>query len=387
MLILIILFSLSAILFLPDAYIIFSVLKHASLVWRVAVFVPTVITILSIVYMFYGLRVGVVPRWMVTVSLVGLLGIALPKLLFTIISLLVKLVAICHAPLFVWGNYVAVAVSAVFSLMMLYGIFVEWKRFVVKEVEISLSQLPAAFDGYRIVQLSDLHLGTHGDDVRFIEGVVKRVNALQPDLIVFTGDLVNSLSNEVNPYTNALAQLEAKDGVLAVLGNHDYCIYGPERRADNIRLGAAGVVAAEKEMGWTVLRNECRFVERGADSLAIIGVENTGKPPFPHIGNLPAAMKAAVGTKCKILLSHDPSHWRMEVLAKTDIALTLSGHTHAAQFKLFGWSPSRWLYKEWSGLYAESNQYLYVSEGTGGTLPFRLGTPPQITLLTLHKAD
>ena len=146
-------------------------------------------------------------------------------------------------------------------------------------------------------------------------------------------------------------------------------------------------------MGWNVLMNESMTIERNGEKIAIVGVENTGKPPFPQIGNLQAAVIGVTSydtIKCKenlftILLSHDPSHWRMEVLPVTDIPLTLSGHTHAAQIKIGNWSPVKWMYKEWSGLYQSDNQQLYISEGVGGTLPFRFGTRPQIIIITLHK--
>ena len=173
---------------------------------------------------------------------------------------------------------------------------------------------------------------------------------------------------------------------MAVLGNHDYCLYGFDERPAEPLDGAMQVVEAERRMGWQVLLNEHRIITRDSAQIAVVGVENTGKPPFPEIGDLRGAMKGLPDSTFKILLSHDPSHWRMEVLPQTDIPLMLAGHTHAAQLKVGSWSPSQWLYSEWSGLYEENKQHLYVSEDTGGTIRFRLGATPEIVVFTLHRS-
>ena len=313
------------------------------------------------------------------------LCLALPQIVFLAFSLVGRLTSLAWSPALTVGNYAGIAAGTVVSLAMLYGLLCGWNRLTVKQVDLSFDNLPAEFEGYRVLQLSDLHVGTYGSDTAFLEKIVQRVNEEHPDLIVMTGDLINTTPTEITPFEQTLSGLRAKDGVMAVLGNHDYCLYGFNERPADRQDATKQVVLAERRMGWQVLLNEHWLIRRGDAQIAIVGVENTGKPPFPEIGDLSGAMKGLPGTMFRILLSHDPSHWRMEVLPKTDIPLMLAGHTHAAQLKIGSWSPSKWMYSEWSGLYQQGRQYLYVSEGTGGSVRFRLGTTPEIIVFTLHK--
>lgn len=256
---------------------------------------------------------------------------------------------------------------------------------------IEIDDLPDSFDGYRIVQLSDFHIGTYRKNPRFVEKVVEAVNRRHADMIVFTGDMVNYNADEILPFLPILKRLNAKDGVYSVMGNHDYM---PYFRWKTERDRVANIVQLqnnERSLGWTLLLNENRMITRGQDSLAIIGVENDGLPPFPQRGDLKKAQKGLPATVkgrplCKILLSHDPSHWRRRVLPETDIQLMLAGHTHGGQFKLFGIVPIALLMKEWGGLYSEGSRQLYVSTGLGeALLAFRYGIWPQIDIITLKK--
>ena len=272
-------------------------------------------------------------------------------------------------------------------LMLLYGVLVERNCYRVRTVEIASETLPAAFDGYTLVQLSDIHSRSFRYRVRSLERAVDKVNALGADLVVFTGDLVTIGPVELLKTGPALSRLHAPDGVLAVLGNHDYCPYlpGAERRANPDSL--ALVAAREKELGWDLLRNENRLIVRGGDSLAVVGVENvSSSPAFPSTGDLAQALQGTEGC-WSILLSHDPTHWERDVVGKEDIPLTLSGHTHAAQFSLFGlWTPSSLIYPHNRGLYKEQGQYLYVNIGLGETIfPARLGAVPEITRIVLRR--
>ena len=284
-------------------------------------------------------------------------------------------------------------VAAAVSMMALYGLVFGWKQLETKYVDLYFDDLPETYDGYRLAHLSDLHLGTYKGKTAFVEKVVQRVNEEKPNLVVFTGDLVNTDPEEIQPYVPLLSSFTAYDGVISVLGNHDYCLYGHPERWSDPREGGLQVADMERSMGWEVLMNESRILQKGPERIAIVGVENTGKPPFPQIGDLKSAVNDVTDydtVKCDdklftILLSHDPSHWRMEVLPKTDVPLTLSGHTHAAQLKLGKWSPSSWMYKEWGGAYQSGNQQLFISEGLGGTLPFRFGARPQVVMITLHR--
>lgn len=349
------------------------------------VWLPTVVAI----SLMLSVRYSGISNTKMDIFTALMLCVALPQIVFLAFSLLGKILSIFNTSIFnspfSLFNSLGIAVGAVVSLAMLYGMLFGWNRLTVKQVDLAFANLPAEFDGYRVLQLSDLHVGTYGSDTAFLQKVVQRVNQEQPDLVVMTGDLINTTPTEIAPFEQTLSGLRAKDGVMAVLGNHDYCLYGFRERPAIQREGMRQVVQAEKRMGWQVLLNEHRLIRRGDAQIAIVGVENTGKPPFPEIGDLSGAMKELPNATFRILLSHDPSHWRMEVLPETDIPLMLAGHTHAAQLKIGSWSPSKWLYREWSGLYQQGLQYLYVSEGTGGSIRFRLGTIPEIIIFTLHK--
>ena len=375
------LFIITLLFILPDLYISLALMRSAAWWAHLLLWLPSIVAFVILLSVrFSGL--GAV-KMQLFIGL--LLCIALPQLLFSVFSILGKLIGMAWHPAANIGNVTGLCLASVLALIMLYGVIFGWKQLNVKQVELSFPTLPAAFDGYKIVHLSDLHIGTHGQQTAFLEKLVQRVNEQQADLIVFTGDLVNTSADELKPFETILSQLQAPDGVISVLGNHDYCLYGMKERPADPRDGAKQLVQNEKQMGWNLLLNEHRLIQRDGEQIAIVGVENTGKPPFPEIGDLKAAMAGVPDSVFTILLSHDPSHWRMEVLPNTHIPLTLSGHTHAAQVKIGRWSPVQWLYTEWSGLYTEGEQHLFVSEGVGGTIPFRLGAQPEIVVFTLRK--
>lgn len=277
---------------------------------------------------------------------------------------------------------------AIFTLALLsFGYFVGRHYYVIHRQTFYFPDLPKRFEGYRIAQFSDMHIGTlrdgHEEDAKKI---VELINAQHCDAILFTGDLVNHQSIELDGFQRDLSKLSAPDGVYAVMGNHDYSMYikypsEKEREADVEELHRR-----IRSYGWTLLLNEHRVLRRGTDSLIIAGVENDGLPPWPALGDLPKTMK---GLKCScftVLMSHDPTHWRRAILPRTSIQLTLSGHTHAGQFKVFGWSPVSYVYREWSGAYAEGNQVLNVSDGIGAVMfPFRFGAWPEVNVITLRR--
>lgn len=377
-----ILLIIALIFILPDLYISLALMRGAAWWAHLLLWLPAILAFGTILSVRYGGLTNI--RTEVFIFL--LLCIALPQFIFVLFSVLGKLIGLAWYPALTVGNGVGILIGATISLAALYGMTFGWKQLTVKQVDLTFDNLPAQFDGYRIAQLSDLHVGSYGSRTAFLEKVVHTVNAEQPDLIVFTGDLINTSSDEIVPFERVLSALQAKDGVMSVLGNHDYGLYGMKERPADPREGAVKVVEAERRMGWDLLLNEHRIFIRNGAQIAVIGVENTGKPPFPEIGDLQGALAGSSDSTFKILLSHDPSHWRMEVLPTTDIPLMLAGHTHAAQVKIGSWSPVQRMYNEWSGLYQEGNQQLYISEGVGGTIPFRLGTKPEIIVFTLHKS-
>lgn len=275
-------------------------------------------------------------------------------------------------------------------LFILYGWLIGRERCVVKEVEIVSPDIPAEFNGYRIVHISDLHLRSFRHRPYSLAKVVLKINECDPDAVMFTGDLVTSHPDEIAPLADMLGCIQTKDGVYSVMGNHDYCPYNrwesPAQQAEAV----AAVREQERALGWTLLDNSNVTLRRGRGKISLIGVENiSAMRQFSSRGDLGKAMKGA-DADFKILLSHDPTFWRQGVLGRTDIDLSLSGHTHNAQLKLFGWEPSRLMFKENSGLYSEQpqagqRQHLYVNDGIGETMfPARIGVPAEVTLITLR---
>jgi len=374
-------FLLLLLLIVPDLFVWWNFTRPQAGWWRTALLVaPTVATLLCMVLLFCQVRAVT----LMEIAFILLVCVAVPKLAFVLFALIGKGAGLLSANAEGMVVRAGMVVSVLLAATQIYGTTFGWRKLTTVRTQISVDGLPAAFDGYRIVQISDLHLGTYAGDDSILRRMVDSVNAQMPDLIVFTGDIVNVSSDEIAPYADALKKMRAKDGVVAILGNHDYCIYypglSPQEQAAHVRR----VVEAEKEMGWNVLLNENRKIARGADTLCIAGVENTGKPPFPSRGNLEKALEGASPSSCTILLSHDPWHWRHGVVGKAPVALTLSGHTHALQLQIGNFSPAQWFMPEWGGLYSDGAQQLFVSTGIGGTIPYRLGVWPRIEVLLLR---
>ena len=379
-------FSLFLILLivLPDLFIWWHFTRLHPGVWRTLLLLaPTLLSLACLGLLLCHVRV---PQLM-QAAFVLLICISITKLVFVLTALTGKALGLAlpaaEAPTVRIGIWLAVLTAAV----QIYGSAWGWQRLQVKRQQLYLQGLPPAFDGYRVVQLSDLHLGTYGGDTAFMTRLVDSVNSLRPDLIVFTGDMVNTSAAEAVPYVQVLRRLRATDGVLSVLGNHDYMTYQPGLSPAGQRAELQTLLRAQQLMGWQVLNNAHQAIVRQGDTLYVAGVENVGKPPFPTRGNLDKALRGIPPQACTLLLSHDPWHWRNGVVDnKMQPVLTLSGHTHALQMQIGSFSPARWLMPEWGGLYREGEQQLYVSTGIGGSVPYRLGAWPQIELFTLHPA-
>ncbi len=285
---------------------------------------------------------------------------------------------------------IVIAVIPFFAVI--YGVAIGRFDFQVNHNKVEFATLPAAFDGFRIVHISDLHLGSfHGYKDR-VRKAVKIVNSLEPDMIVFTGDLVNNFTAEADVFIDILSQMAAPSGMFSILGNHDYGDYyqwdSEREKARNME----DMFDVKEKIGFRLLMNEWDSLVVDGEKIAVIGVENWGEPPFPQYGDLEKAMKGTENFPFRILLSHDPSHWDAEVIGKTGIELTLAGHTHGAQFgienSLVRWSPSKLKYPRWGGLYEEAGQLLYVNRGLGYVaFPGRIGMPPEITLIELKAAS
>ncbi|MBD5309639.1 MAG: metallophosphoesterase [Bacteroides sp.] len=371
---------IAAILGLLDAYILVGVMPKAQWWFKVLFLFPSIAYLVVMIRIIIGDMRQSMLNWLFWLTLCVVFTI----LIFCIFSFIGKGIGLFWSSGSTILNIIGLFFALIWLGISLYGILFGWKRVTVEEVSITSQKIPEAFKGYRIVQLSDFHIGTYADSPHTVNEIVDKVNSLHPDLIVFTGDLVNSSSEELNQFKNLLSRLNAKDGVYSVLGNHDYCLYREYTAPDSPDKQLAKVVATESEMGWRLLRNESVSITRGNDSISLIGVDNAGGKRFTNQADLPKAIHGLAPDDFKILLSHDPSHWRREVLPDSDIDLTLSGHTHAMQFKIGNWSPSAWTYPEWGGLYNEGSRQLYVSTGIGENIAFRFGAYPQIVLLTLN---
>lgn len=269
-----------------------------------------------------------------------------------------------------------------------YGILKGKYDFRVISKTLSFENLPRTFDGLKIALVSDIHIGSFGDDHEAVQKGIDLVNEQEPDYIFFTGDLVNNFAHETDGWLPVLSQFRAKYGKYSILGNHDYGDYVLWDSAEEKRKNLQNLVAFHDKMGFRLLLNENEHLSHHGESIGLIGVENWGRPPFVQYGDLEKAMKGTEDLPFKILLSHDPSHWDEKVLGKTPIDLTFSGHTHGMQFGVeigkIKWSPVSLRYPRWAGLYTEFKQQLYVNRGFGFIgFPGRVGMPPEITVITL----
>ncbi len=282
-----------------------------------------------------------------------------------------------------WG------LAAIPFASILYSIFKGKYNYKVWKYTLYFDNLPKAFDGYRITQISDIHCGSF-DNYEKIRYGVELINSQKSDVILFTGDLVNNLANEVHNWKSLFAILQAPDGVFSIMGNHDYGDYSswetPEAKQQNLE----HLFQLQKQMGWQLLLNEHCYLERDGEKIALIGVENWGHGRFSKYGDLNKAMEGVNTEDFKILMSHDPTHWQEVVLPENkDIQLTLSGHTHGMQCGIeipgwLKWSPSQYIYKYWGGMYEEGGKYLNVNRGFGyHAFPGRLGVWPEITVIEL----
>lgn len=308
-----------------------------------------------------------------------------PKAIFTLFSsigwFVRKYITHTHRN---WGHYVGLLVGALMVGTYIYGLTLGFSEVKVKNIDLSFEDLPESFDGYRIVHVSDLHLGTfQGWRENILKAEMDSIRKQKADLILFTGDLQNMRPEEVEVMASILK--EPMKGTIAVLGNHDYTEYvkgtPEELSAQERRLQSV----IRDTLGWTLLNNSSVEIYNGKDHIYICGEENDGKPPFPHKVDVAKAMKGIDKKAFVIMLQHDPSAWRRSILPNTHVQLTLSGHTHGGQMQIFGLRPTQLRLTEDYGLYEENGRMLYITAGLGGLVPFRLNMPNEVTVITLHS--
>lgn len=273
-----------------------------------------------------------------------------------------------------------------------YGMLKGKFNYKVFKHTLNFNTLPNAFDGLKIVQLSDLHLGSFNGNYNQVSKAIEQINSLNPDLILFTGDMVNNYAEETEGWQPVFEKLQARVGKYAILGNHDYGDYSTWNSEQEKAQNFSQIKNFIENCGFKLLLNENQEIEIDGEKIALIGVENWGKNPLKQYGDLSIASKNTEQYPFKILLSHDPTHWDAEVVEKTNIDLTLSGHTHGAQFGVevgnIKWSPVKMVFPRWADLYTENGQYLYVNRGLGYTgFSGRVGISPEITLLELRTGN
>tara|TARA_Y100000815_G_scaffold79775_1_gene68935 strand:- start:131 stop:1360 length:1230 start_codon:yes stop_codon:yes gene_type:complete len=288
-------------------------------------------------------------------------------------------------------SQIGLGLAAIPFASLLYGMYKGKYNFRVLNYTLHFEDLPDAFDGYRITQISDIHSGSF-DNKEKIDYAVNLINKQESDVLLFTGDMVNNKATEMLPWKETFARIKAADGKYSVLGNHDYGDYvdwdSEEAKVQNLE----DLKAIQKEIGFDLLLNEHRYLEKDGQKIALIGVENWGKGGFKKAGDLKKASSQIQPDDFKVLMTHDPSHWDAEVLAHDyHYHLTLSGHTHGMQFGIeipgwIKWSPVKWRYKQWAGVYEQLGQYINVNRGFGYLgYPGRVGIWPEITVIELKK--
>ena len=288
-------------------------------------------------------------------------------------------------------SQIALGLASIPFASLLYGMYRGKYNYKVLSYNLEFEDLPDAFDGFKITQISDIHSGSFDNQTKVQYGV-DLVNQQNSDLVLFTGDLVNNRADEIKPWIKIFNKIKAEFGVFSILGNHDYGDYMRWESPAAKRKNMEDLYDAHNEMGWDLLLNESRFIEKDGDRLAIIGVENWGSG-FKKAGDLNKALNKVSEKDFKILLTHDPSHWEAQVIPHPfKIHLTLSGHTHGMQFGIeipgiIKWSPAKWRYKQWAGVYGENKQYLNVNRGFGYlAYPGRVGMWPEVSVITLSKS-
>ena len=272
-------------------------------------------------------------------------------------------------------------------LVLIYSLFLGRKVIQTEKVKIEIPSLPSELSGLKIIQISDFHLGSFKNS-NFINNISEKINSLDPDLLLFTGDAVNNFAQEMDGFESALKKMKAQYGKFAILGNHDYGDYSKWKSVKEKQNNQLRIDRNLMDAGFILLRNDSKKIVYKNTPFYIIGVENWGKPPFPQYADINKAMENIPKDAFKILLSHDPQYWTKIIVPETNIPLTLSGHTHGGQFSIklagFSFSPIYFIQKRWKGLYHEDNQYLYVNTGIGCVgFPGRIDMNPEITVITL----
>lgn len=316
----------------------------------------------------------------------------MPVLIFGTIFFAIYVPKWLYLPFGLFNKHrIGVTLATIGFILVMYGLCIGRTQIETRTVTIQSSQIPHSFDGYRIVQLSDLHLGSLLKDEYWIRTLPQYIQALKPDLIVFTGDLVNCYAEETEGWSKLFQQIKAPDGKWACKGNHDYSHYKWRNDIDSLQ-NTLAVNDAFKKLGFQLLNDSSVVIRRGQDSIYLCGVQNISRPPFGSYGNVSKAMQSVPDSVMAVMLSHDPIAWKDSIRQHKNVLLTLSGHTHAMQMGIDFWglhlSPASLMHPYWDGTYQQDGQYLHVNRGLGYVgFPMRIGMKPEITLIELYSAE
>jgi hypothetical protein len=372
---------------IPDVYLDLHYWRHRlSTSQRLLRWVPSVILVALTLKLAYEPNFIPDDTTLLYIYLFLLGAVAIPKAVYVLCSI----IGLGACKLFRkkknYGNLIGLMAVPCIWYILVYGSFWGFNKLEVNHHQYRSNELPKAFDGYRIVVFSDAHVGTYtGSKQWLLQRAVDSINAQKPDMIVFCGDLQNIQPSDLYKQVDILSQLKAKDGVFSVLGNHDYAEY--------VKLDNAGKVAncretisLERQMGWTLLLNTHRTIERGKQHIILAGMENDGDGKhFPQKGDINKTLASTSKDDFILMLEHDPSAWRRKIIPDGRAQLTLSGHTHRMQFAIFNWCPMSLSGKEYNDWYTEGRQSLFVTAGLGGLIPFRFGATGEIVVLTLRS--
>ena len=376
---------------IPDLYFDFHYWRRKySLGQRFCRWLPTIGLVVYTIYLMYEKNFIPDNPNILHIYLLLLGLIAIPKLVYMLCSItgltfskLIHRKSSKH-PAKNYGNLIGLVCVPVIWYIVLYGSFIGFNKVEVNRQTFTSPDLPKAFDGYKVVLFSDAHVGSYtARNEHVLKKAIDLINTQHPDMIVYTGDIQNTQPQDIYRHMDVLSSLRAKDGIYSILGNHDYGDYicgNTAKKVANMR----ETMSLEKQMGWTLLMNEHRYIDRGKSHIIIAGMENDGDGiRFPQKGNIKKALKGINDDDFILMLEHDPSSWRRRIIPDGRAQLTLSGHTHKMQFALFDWCPMSLTGKEVNGWYTEDEQSLFVTAGLGGLIPFRFGAPGEIAVITL----
>ncbi len=370
----------------------------------VAYAIPTMLILLFILLQLTT-RSGILDFKVMQWALWSFITVILPINIYALFYIIAKILKLFTKKSCKFLHYIGATIALIVILGLIIGMAT---RHYIKERKVTIysQNLPKEFDGIRIAHISDLHLGNLSPQDSYLKKIVAKLNEINPDMLVCTGDIMNLTAEEINGLDGLFTPIEAPLGRYAVMGNHDYGDYNQWESEEAKHANLIAAYEAYRRVGFILLNDSTiKITDKKIQStdntsfstldsqfstINVIGVENCGKAPFPHYGDLSKATEGFKPAQFNILLSHDPNHWKEEVVSDKYqyIDLTLSGHTHSAQigvnFRNFKWSPSQWIFDQWDGLYQEGNQYLFISHGLGYVgIPFRLGMPAEISLIEL----